>query len=322
MSGCADQDLEVSALRSIYCKEGEMTDSKDLDHRKILINLDVTRLPDKNVLTQSERCSARVLFSLPHDYPESSCPLVEVKCLHLDKTAMDVITEALFQRAQELQGQMMLLDLACLAKELVENELLGSAKLQRTEFESSCFNQASVSKGGLCSPRFSQAQKSEEGKRVTSQNLASGEVLLSADCTSNFVTTLLHLDHMRSKSSYCKLIKKWVLELGLVGRLIFCQRLIFILLQGNQKAIKEYIVRNRTTNVDVDSKGKSCKERMLSVLCEVATHPEQKMVGFSIEEFGPQELTAFFAEQNLENIYSNHVLRLLLGPSGSSSRTQ
>lgn len=33
---------------------------------------------------------------------------------------------------------------------------------------------------------------------------------------------------------------------------------------------QEYIIRQRTSNVDVDSKGHPCKERMLSVLCDMA----------------------------------------------------
>ena len=49
---------------------------------------------------------------------------------------------------------------------------------------------------------------------------------------------LLHLDHMRAKSQYIKLIRKWVAELSLSGCLVFCQRLILILLQGSSPSIK------------------------------------------------------------------------------------
>lgn len=49
--------------------------------------------------------------------------------------------------------------------------------------------------------------------------------------------TLLHLDHMRSKAKYIKLIEKWTSVLGLMGRL-FVGKQIFILLQGTKESIK------------------------------------------------------------------------------------
>ncbi|XP_072547114.1 RWD domain-containing protein 3 isoform X2 [Salminus brasiliensis] len=50
-------------------------------------------------------------------------------------------------------------------------------------------------------------------------------------------TALLHLDHMRSKAKYIRLIEKWASELGLTGRL-FMGKAILILLQGERKSIK------------------------------------------------------------------------------------
>lgn len=49
---------------------------------------------------------------------------------------------------------------------------------------------------------------------------------------------LLRLDHMRSKTSYTKQIKKWIQAMCLTGRLIICQKLIFILLQGLAAKVK------------------------------------------------------------------------------------
>ncbi|KAF7700278.1 RWD domain-containing protein 3 [Silurus meridionalis] len=95
---------------------------------------------------------------------------------------------------------------------------------------------------------------------------------------------LLHLDHMRSKAKYIKLIEKWTSELGLVGRL-FVGRPILILLQGTKESIKEYIHLQRTVKVDVDSSGKRCKEKMLRVLCEVPfTADFQRILTFEVKE--------------------------------------
>ncbi len=59
-------------------------------------------------------------------------------------------------------------------------------------------------------------------------------------------TALLHLDHMRAKAKYTKTIQKWVAELKLSGCLIFCDKLILILLQGHQQDIKVPLHTNAT----------------------------------------------------------------------------
>lgn len=75
---------------------------------------------------------------------------------------------------------------------------------------------------------------------------------------------LLKLDHMHSRGSYSRLIRRWAGELGLVGRLLFCgtSPIIHILLLGAAGDIKEFLLRMRTRNVDVDSKGR-CGARLL-----------------------------------------------------------
>lgn len=133
---------------------------------------------------------------------------------------------------------------------------------------------------------------------------------------------LLHLDHMRAKTKYVKIIEKFTSQLGLTGRL-FLGKVILILLQGPRENIKvnknfecfeilfcelsytctccinlmhvvnnhvllllmcyiwkcrgyiifwfplqEYIHLQKTTKVDIDSSGKKCKEKMMTVLCE------------------------------------------------------
>ncbi|KAK3744870.1 hypothetical protein RRG08_050808 [Elysia crispata] len=248
MSGNEEQVLEVAALKSIYCKEGEITDVQDKDTWKIWIHLQVTQpLREDDECTETcIICNGSLHFSLPCDYPQVSAPVVKVMCSSLDTNVIESITRGVSQRANELQGEMMLLDLACLAKELLEKELAHSMNTSRRDY---------VKERNHNSSRF------EDNCKKTLQAQASNEKSYCRPNSANIVTALLHLDHMRSKSSYCKLIKKWAVELSLVGRLIFCQRLILILLQGDSKNVKEYIVRNRTTNVDVDSRGRSSPEK-------------------------------------------------------------
>lgn len=77
---------------------------------------------------------------------------------------------------------------------------------------------------------------------------------------------LLRVDHMHARQRYCKTILSWCNELGLKGRLLFQGRFILILLEGRASDVQEYLTRHRTRPVDVDSAGRTCKERMLSVL--------------------------------------------------------
>ncbi|XP_042209360.1 RWD domain-containing protein 3-like isoform X2 [Homarus americanus] len=90
--------------------------------------------------------------------------------------------------------------------------------------------------------------------------------MMKNDTSNEPVTCILQLDHMRSKAKYLKTIKAWCEELDLVGRIVFCLRWIFLFLQGSADDIKMYIQRNKTQCVDVNSSGKPCKERLLSVL--------------------------------------------------------
>ena len=56
--------------------------------------------------------------------------------------------------------------------------------------------------------------------------------------TEEIWTSVLQLDHMRSKNKYIKTIEKWTGELRLTGRLIFMGKLILILIQGQLADIK------------------------------------------------------------------------------------
>jgi hypothetical protein len=71
---------------------------------------------------------------------------------------------------------------------------------------------------------------------------------------------LLRLHHMHDRSGHCKTIRRWALALGLAGRLLFCggssSPLILILLEGPAEGLRQYLVRQRTQLVDVDSRGR------------------------------------------------------------------
>ncbi|XP_071983844.1 RWD domain-containing protein 3 isoform X2 [Engystomops pustulosus] len=137
--------------------------------------------------------------------------------------------------------------------------------------------------------------------------------LLSAVTDDGTWITLLHLDHMRAKNKYVKTLEKWTSDLRLTGKLMFMGKIILILLQGDKSDIREYLVLQKTCKVDVDSTGKKCKERMISVLCEMKLSPEhQRLTTFEVKEYpAASELERDFALAGLSTLFTEFVLGLL-----------
>lgn len=135
------------------------------------------------------------------------------------------------------------------------------------------------------------------------------------------VTALLLLDHMRSKVRYTHTILKWATGLALAGCLLFVGKFIFIVLQGPAANVKEYIKLQRSSNVDVDSRGKKCKERMMSVLHQ-GIFLGKGFKDFSVIECSnQQEVLEIFRRTELVPLYEDHIvprLRLYI-PSQSPS---
>ncbi|KAM9006799.1 RWD domain-containing protein 3 isoform X1 [Sarcophilus harrisii] len=125
--------------------------------------------------------------------------------------------------------------------------------------------------------------------------------------------TLLHLDHMRAKTKYIKTVEKWTSNLRLAGRLMFCGKIILILLQGDRNSIKEYLILQKTSKVDVDSSGKKCKEKMISVLFETKVQMEHKrFLAFEVKEYSSlDELLKEFEAAGLKELFSEFVLPLV-----------
>nr|XP_054494760.1 RWD domain-containing protein 3 [Agelaius phoeniceus] len=124
---------------------------------------------------------------------------------------------------------------------------------------------------------------------------------------------LLNLDHMRAKAKYVKTVEKWASDLRLTGRLMFMGKIILILLQGDRNSIKEYLILQKTSKVDVDSSGKKCKEKMMRVLCETELQSQHKRFQtFEVKEYSaPEELQKEFETAGLKTLFSEFVSPLL-----------
>lgn len=118
-------------------------------------------------------------------------------------------------------------------------------------------------------------------------------------------TTVLALDHIRSRNRYITLLERWSKQLHLTGTLLL-GRNILIILQGSRASIKEFCCLLKTVKVDVDSSGKKCKERMMKVLTEApsSSSHEHRLQGFVVKDYrSASELTAVFQEVHMTDVY-------------------
>lgn len=75
------------------------------------------------------------------------------------------------------------------------------------------------------------------------------------------------LDHMRNSAKYLKNLRTWADELSVRGKVIDRGRgAVFVVLVGSGDDIRSYLRRWRTERMDIDSKGRPCKERLMEVL--------------------------------------------------------
>ncbi|ROT69598.1 RWD domain-containing protein 3 [Penaeus vannamei] len=122
---------------------------------------------------------------------------------------------------------------------------------------------------------------------------------------------VLQLDHMRNKTRYVKTIQRWCRDLSIVGGLVFYSRWIFLILQGDEESIKTYIQRNKTQVVDVDSSGRPCKERLLSVL-HIGDHPVM-LTEFSTCDFkNITDLKEWMMDAKLVDIYESVIAPVVI----------
>lgn len=192
-------------------------------------------------------------FVLPSGYPSNGIPEINLTSLSLPAAIINQVKEKMLVRATTFTGESMLMELIELAKESITSlhdptELC--LPLKKTNVDQK------------------KLLKNEEVRLKTYPNYSREEKETNCSRAQPNWITFVQLDHMRSKSKYTKIIKNWSKTYNLSGRLIFCQKLIFILLIGDRENLKNYLVQHKTACVDVDSRGHSCKERMMTVLTE------------------------------------------------------
>merc|ERR1711879_156572 len=106
-------------------------------------------------------------------------------------------------------------------------------------------------------------------------------------------------------------LRSWTIELGLWCRLVIGQRRILLVIASSStdephNPVKTFEKRLRTCKVDVDSRGRPCKERMAKVLCECEIVLGDFQSGsFEVKEV--DDLEVAFAAMGLLSVYEKFV---------------
>ena len=228
---------EIEALQSIFCNPEEfvLISSPDFesscDPVSFKINLKCNYddpEEGKGGATKSSTCGFSVEMNviLPPHYPVA-LPRISLSCTEITKGNLQVLRGELSEYAGSLSEGPKIMELAMWIQQ------------QAYRYRSIPSFSTSV-EGKVDQPR-------EENN--TSRSLV-----------------LLVLDHMRNRTRYVKFLSSWAQELDIKGFLFFTGHLILLLLEGEHGDVKEYLRRHKSCNVDVDSSGKPCKEKMMTVL--------------------------------------------------------
>ncbi|KAF6260037.1 hypothetical protein COO60DRAFT_929266 [Scenedesmus sp. NREL 46B-D3] len=196
------------------------------------------------LLCECGSLQATLVYAMPPGYPAAAAMRCQVASPQLSRVVTDTLGQQLQQKAEELQGNESLHELADTLQQLLR-------QLPQQQKSCTAMHHAAESKQQLqqCAP---QAIGSTGGS--------------SRDADVPVERLLLRLDHMRSKASYSRTIKQWAADNNLTGFLLFCHSLIIILLEGCPSDLARYLYLARTVCVDVDAAGRKCRERMMTVL--------------------------------------------------------
>lgn len=209
------------------------------------------------------------------------CPRISLSGKNLSSEVLNVVKDLVERHAQSLIGQPMMLDLIMYVQETISS---------------------AVHADKICT-LCSKSANAKEDVEVSAGKAQTGECSLSM--------ALLQIDHMRAKSSYVKTINSWTGELALNGFLLFYDWIILLLLQGDLKDIQNFIFRLRTVNIDVDSHGRSCKERMAKVLAQMQcldASKNERFAAFSVIELATWEgVEELFHKHCLDRLFMDHV---------------
>ena len=91
---------------------------------------------------------------------------------------------------------------------------------------------------------------------------------------------VIKIDHMRNSADYVKTLEKWCDQLAVRAVLLISSDLgLVFILEGQKSNTAHFIINWKTTNIDVDIRGKPCKERMITILHRSSLGKDEAMLG-------------------------------------------
>ena len=129
------------------------------------------------------------------------------------------------------------------------------------------------------------------------------------------VATLIEINHMRDQSRYVKNLSSWAEELHVELKVLHLKfRKLdnhWIIVIGNEKRVKIFKKYIRTRNVDIDSKGRPCKERLVKDVAsknvsEINEYFASDPIGEDFESI--DQLKSWFDSFKLSDLFDHSVL--------------
>ena len=78
---------------------------------------------------------------------------------------------------------------------------------------------------------------------------------------------VVKIDHMRKSGPYMKTLENWSEQFALTSVLVISKdQGLILMVEGDKCNISKFLLNWKTTNIDVDSHGKPCKEKMMQIL--------------------------------------------------------
>ena len=78
---------------------------------------------------------------------------------------------------------------------------------------------------------------------------------------------VVKIDHMRNSSNYLKTLEDWTEQFDLTGAVVISKEEgIIFMLEGDKYGVSKFLQSWKSVNIDVDSRGRPCKEKMLQIL--------------------------------------------------------
>ena len=112
----------------------------------------------------------------------------------------------------------------------------------------------------------------ENAVHTSAQSPLSG---LKNDCSEDVNELVVaKLDHMRNRTCYLRTLTTWSNDLHIPIMVFFAHKLILLVVEGSPDLVREFLRRFRSCNIDVDSSGKPCKEKMMKLLAKIE-HPSR-----------------------------------------------